>query len=258
MRWNGRRWSRQRPRDVGYRLTGVSCPSKNSCTAIEDLPCDACSGIPKQLPLAVRWDGTRWSRQLTPTGGSTTGLTSVSCASQITCTAVGSDNLVVSWNGKRWSIQPTPKPSRMGSISLTGVSCASKTSCIAVGSIGSGGMQSGGPLVEGWNGTRWSIQRAPNPAGATYITLIGVSCATATACTAVGSYNNRAGRGRALVERWNGTKWSIQPTPNPASATDSRLAAVSCPSATACTALGSSQDAAGQQHVLIERWHRTG
>ena len=206
----------------------------------------------------MRWDGTRWWRQLTPTGRSTTGLTSVSCASQITCTAVGSDNLVVGWNGKRWSIQPTPKPSRMRSIGPTGVSCASKSSCIAVGSIRSGGMLSGRMLVEHWNGTRWSIQRATNPAGGTDITLMGVSCATATACTAVGSYNNRAGRGRALVERWNGTKWSIQPTPNPASAIGSGLSAVSCPSATACMALGSSRDADGQVQVLIERWHRTG
>ena len=258
MRWNGRQWSRQRPRDSGYRLTGVSCPSTNRCMAVEDFPCVGCSGIPAQLPLAVWWDGTRWSRQLTPTGRSTTGLTSVSCASEIACTAVGSDNLVVHWNGKRWAIQPTPKPSRVSSIGLTGVSCASRSSCIAVGRIGSPGVLSGALLIERWDGTRWSIQRAPHPAGATDSALIGVSCATASACTAVGSYNNRAGRDGTLAERWNGTKWSIQPTPNSPSATVSGLTGVSCPSATACIALGSYRDAAGQQHGLIEHWHRGG
>ncbi|MEA2314573.1 MAG: hypothetical protein QOI03_1265, partial [Solirubrobacteraceae bacterium] len=47
--------------------------------------------------------------------------------------------------------------------------------------------------------------------------LSGVSCTTASACTAVGYYVNSAGTRLTLAERWNGTSWATQTTPNPTS-----------------------------------------
>lgn len=41
-----------------------------------------------------------------------------------------------------------------------------------------------------------------------------------------------------LAESLNGTHWMIQPTPNPAAATDSYLAGVSCLTAATCGAAG--------------------
>ncbi|MBV9535848.1 MAG: hypothetical protein JO321_10605 [Solirubrobacterales bacterium] len=93
-------------------------------------------------------------------------------------------------------------------------------------------------LVERWNGTKWAIQKTPKPAGAFARALIGVSCTSARACTAVGDYGNSAGTDVTLVERWNGTKWAIQKTPNPVGAIESSLEGVSCTSARACTAVG--------------------
>ena len=47
----------------------------------------------------------------------------------------------------------------------------------------------------------WSIVPTPNPSGGAF--LEGVSCVSASACTAVGLYNtNRANRYLALAERW--------------------------------------------------------
>ena len=83
----------------------------------------------------------------------------------------------------------------------------------------------------------WSIQHTPNPAGASDSILNGGSCASATACTAVGSYNTSSAT-VTLAERWNGTTWSIQTTPNPAGGSEIHLIRVSCTSATACTAVG--------------------
>ena len=72
--------------------------------------------------------------------------------------------------------------------------------------------------------------------------LQGVSCTSATACTAVGDYVNRDGTQVTLAERWNGTSWTIQSTPNPTGAQyagwTATLQGVSCTSATACTAVG--------------------
>ena len=100
-------------------------------------------------------------------------------------------------------------------------------------------------VAERWNGTRWTIQPTPNPRpGGAF--LNGVSCTSASACTAVGSLPPGT-----LAERWNGTRWAIQPTPNPAQG-GGGLSGVSCTSASACTAVGGSNAGA-----LAERWNGT-
>jgi hypothetical protein len=114
-------------------------------------------------------------------------------------------------------------------------------------------------LAEGWDGTSWTIQPTPNPSGATDSSLWGVSCTSATACTAVGAYETNASTQTqvALAERWDGTAWTIQTTPNPTGARRSSLSGVSCTSATACTAVGNYKNSAGRQVTLAERWEGT-
>ena len=49
---------------------------------------------------------------------------------------------------------------------------------------------------EAWNGTSWAIQPAPNPGGASTASsafLQGVSCVSASTCTAAGDYYNGSG-----------------------------------------------------------------
>jgi hypothetical protein len=89
-------------------------------------------------------------------------------------------------------------------------------------------------LAERWDGTSWTIQSTPNPPGSTQIFLDGVSCTSASSCTAVGHYQSTL----TLAEVWNGTSWAIQGTPNKAGYSDSALAGVSCTSVSACTAVG--------------------
>ena len=70
-------------------------------------------------------------------------------------------------------------------------------------------------LAESRNGTMWTVQPTPSPAGATFSYLSGVSCTSASACTAVGYFGNSAGNILNLAEGWNGTRWTIESTPNP-------------------------------------------
>ena len=109
-------------------------------------------------------------------------------------------------------------------------------------------------LAERWDGTAWTIRTTPNPTGATNSLLFGVSCTSAMACTAVGTYTTSAGTQLTLAERWNGTSWTIQPTPNPSGAQSSFLSGVSCTSATACTAVGGYTKADGTALTLAEAW----
>ena len=68
-------------------------------------------------------------------------------------------------------------------------------------------------LAKAWNGTKWAIQKTPNPSGSHETLLSGVSCTGAAACEAVGSYTNSGGK--TLAEVWNGTKWAVQALVNP-------------------------------------------
>ena len=61
------------------------------------------------------------------------------------------------------------------------------------------------------------LQITPNPSGSVFSYLNGgVSCPAANACIAVGRSITTSGPCTTLAESWNGTGWSIQPTPNPA------------------------------------------
>ncbi|MEO6471167.1 MAG: hypothetical protein ABIR57_04835, partial [Aeromicrobium sp.] len=134
-----------------------------------------------------------------------------------------------------WTVQTTPNPNGAAYNYLSGVSCVSATACSAVGNydLSSGGTKT---LAERWNGTDWAVKYTPNPTGATTSYLNGLSCTSATACTAVGYYHPSSGGTKTLVERRNGANWAVTTTPNPTG--NSYLSGVSCASATACTAVG--------------------
>ena len=83
---------------------------------------------------------------------------------------------------------------------------------------------------------------------------LGCCSASATNCFAVGSYNPSGGTFRALIQRWNGTAWSIVASPTIPGSTADSLVGVSCVTAPNCFAVGSF-DTAGVTKTLIERWN---
>jgi len=107
-----------------------------------------------------------------------------------------------------------------------------------------------GTLAERWDGRTWRIVPTfkPAPAGPNAF-LNGVSCTSATACTAVGNQTVA----RTLAERWNGRIWQVQATPNPAGAQNITLGGVACPARTVCTAFGLNHIGSSPL-TLAERW----
>jgi hypothetical protein len=153
-----------------------------------------------------------------------------------------------------WSIVPSPTISPVSV--LYGVSCTSATACTAVGEANNGSATGTVTLVEHWDGTAWSIVASPNPAGSTDSSLRGVSCTSATDCTAVGLAYPQRSAFIILVEHWDGTAWSMVASPNPAGSPYSVLYGVSCTSATDCTAVGTTSN--GSAFVtLVEHWDGT-
>lgn len=124
--------------------------------------------------------------------------------------------------GTTWRVQPTPNPPGSAMATLNSVSCPSDQTCTAVGTY----TEKNGPGItlaeQRVNGT-WVIQPTPSPGPSAV--LEGVSCLSATDCTAFGY-----GAGGTLAEHWDGTSWSIQATPNPPRPRRSvELTGVSCP-----------------------------
>src|ERR1700749_3504949 len=78
-----------------------------------------------------------------------------------------------------------------------------------------------------------SIQAGSRPSSGTAVDseFYGVSCASSSACIAVGGDVTSAGAWVALSERWNGTAWSVLSPPAPSGAAASYLDGASCTSA---------------------------
>jgi hypothetical protein len=257
--WSGTSWSVQSiPSSTGSEadsLAGISCFSMSTCTAVGNY---STLGSPSQAALAEGWNGAKWALQKTP--ATAAALDSVSCPATDWCTAVGSDpdtssTLVQAWNGKKWSVETTP--AAPGSpADLNGVSCVSATDCTAVGYYNAG--ESYATLVEAWNGTKWSIVASPSPGGNgfdDFSELTGVWCFSSTSCVAVGTDGDFSSL-TTLVEIWNGSTWTVQTSPNPTSASESTLSAISCASATDCMAVGVYTGTSGNL-TLAEIWNGT-
>jgi len=254
--WNGTAWSVVPSPQPGHRnvLYGVSCTSAASCTAVG---VNFVNPANATTPLVESWNGTSWS--VTPSPGQVgSELVGVSCVSPTACTAVGDQlnskgyyqTLTELWNGTTWSLVPSPdKGHGTNENLLTGVSCVSQTACTAVGLYGVGSLA---PLIESWNGTRWTIVPSPNRNDSGV--LNGVACTSLTFCVAVGTYFSGTDVvNKTLTESWNGTRWSAGPTPKG----QSQLLGATCVSATDCWAAGNSWAGAGNTRTFVEHWNGT-
>ena len=252
-RWNGSKWSIVASPNVAgateRSLADVSCPTTTSCFAV---------GSSGTTALIQRWNGATWSIVGSPASVPTSGgLNGVACKFSTSCVAVGTGPTVTGpavierWNGTRWTLESNPLPMPPSS-SLSGVSCRAET-CFAVGQY-TNSKGSTVTLVERPDASGWSLVPSPNAPGATQNGLASVSCASATSCFAVGSSSTASSATKTLIERWNGSKWLVVPSPNASGATHNGLASVSCTSVTNCFAVGSF-DKGSSPKTLIERWN---
>lgn len=265
-RWNGSSWKSQTlATPAGAKsidMRGVSCVSSSACFAVGRYM-NASSNM---VTLAEFWNGTEWSVQSIPNPTSAAAvLEDVSCSSTTECTAVGLfsesgppelvKTLAIRWNGTEWKIQSTPNPSNTAYLSA--VSCPSSSFCMAAGFYYDSGASAWTPTSMRWNGTEWTTKAAVKPGGATMSWLYGVSCTSSTECTAVGDKEVSAltHEHQTMAQRWNGTEWKLQSTPNP-EATNRNLEDVSCTSSVACTAIGSYINGSAEQAMAL-RWNGT-
>jgi len=275
--WNGTAWaivtSPNPSASQNNFLSGVTCASASDCWAVGYyVNVNSTTGTSATQTLIEQWNGTSWSIVASPNTTSVIGatqddvLSGVTCASASNCWAVGysSDptigiyqSLIEQWDGTSWTVVTSPNTSLIQNNYLFGVTCASASECWAVGYYYTGNAAQSGvyrTLIEQWNGTSWAIVTSPNNGTSTNY-LLGVTCASASECWAVGNYYNGS-VDQTLIEQWNGTSWSIVTTPNSSGTQGGNfLSDVTCTSAAGCWAVGNYYDLSTQ--TLIEQWNGT-
>jgi phosphodiesterase/alkaline phosphatase D-like protein len=236
-----------RPTGAGSTLpTSVSCVTREWCMFVGRY-------WEPQTPYSEIWNGIKWSVRPVPAPAGTVHpfLNGVSCASTSSCSAVGEADpskpgtftpFVEHWDGTSWTIESLALPSGATEAGLMSVSCVSATECMAAGwAKGASGTTVPFVALRSQSGS-WSEQTLPPVSGGGSITeLHGISCASASACMAVGRTNGTStvvGSGTGFAESWNGKAWSIVSPATPTGEEKGFLSSVSCTSANQCIAVG--------------------
>lgn len=226
-------------------LHAVSCPLTTTCMAVGSTTHGS-----DPHPLIERYANHVW--KILPSPRVAGVLLGVSCTGPASCMAVGyqrssASTLAELWNGSSWHLSSALSPGATFN-ELEGVSCVAGGTCEAVGTS-----DAAGSFAEGWNGGSWVLQPLDFTTGIDQLT--GVSCALTTACIAVGSticFNS------VCTEAYggDGTAWTSQSPQNPVPpgypcggliCGSNTFAAVSCPVAGWCLAVGQSlNDALGE------------
>ena len=228
-------------------LNAVSCTGANACTAVGGYVSGGDeAGLGEVLASNV------WSpSQLAPTADLGDDA-AVSC-SGTSCAATGEFNTNHSFiqtviSGSWTDEIATPLPNvNTGSAELYAIDCANSSSCVGAGSYYTSGSVAQGLLDYG-SGTAYTAQQAPLPASPAPSTgnpdgqLRIISCGTAGACVAAGSYDDTSGTGQPLLETESdpsGTPaWAAASPATPGGGTFLSLDGISCFGSWGCVAVG--------------------
>jgi hypothetical protein len=260
--WNGTAWSIVPSPNLSTSINSLSsvyCTSSTSCMAVGD----AVTGSGESeagRSLVESWNGTMWSVIPSSDTGKGDTLDSVYCTRSTSCMAVGDyvngdtdvrETMAEYWDGAAWSLTLPSSSSPFDNI-LNGVYCSSSTSCVAVGAYDKLKEQLAVPktLVESWNGSNWAVVHSPTEGYATG--LNGISCTKAQNCVGVGFYAiSESAPFQTLVESWNGSTWSVTPSPNQ-NLNANNLNTVSCTTSSTCDAVGDYANGSDVNKTLVE------
>jgi hypothetical protein len=210
-RWNGTGWAvvptpdppaplPPSPADVLDAVTAVSASDAWAVGGAGEMSGQMAAG------LAEHWNGSRWTAVSVPRlnqGGQLEGVAAVS-ADEVWAVGAGgvtSANgpqvaYALRWDGRRWSSVAVPQPGEFRG--LTAVTRIPGTD--ALWAVGFQRARPGAPyrpMIDYWNGARWSVAAAPAVGSLNDVTALGPDDAWAV--------------GGDTILRWNGIRWSQVP-----------------------------------------------
>ncbi len=222
------------------------------------------SGMARQ-PVIQHWNGKAWlpaaGAKAGPDGGT---LVAAVALSPHDVWAVGSiaggDDLaplIEHGDGVAWRVVPLPR--HIGA--LYGVAATSAHDVWAVGTTNTlyraGSDQMGQALILHWNGTTWTALPNTTQSGENS-TLYSVAALASDDVWAVGRTGSNPDQGlpeaQPIAEHWDGTAWSLVPTPQPEGLTYDRFYAVAALAPNDVWAVGVTGDPRGPDTTLVEHW----
>jgi hypothetical protein len=269
--WNGTSWSNITAKSP----EGATAGELQSVDCIPFLGTILCmaagsyttSGVPKSLILSGGTGGLS-TVQTTPNpeGASETALKGMGCRNSLSaCVAVGYSvvsgkksafAIKYSSSESKWVIQSIPEPASATSSELHGVDCPTSTFCVAVGSYSLSVSEPQWAWSATWNGSTWTLQTVAKPSGSLRSVLLDVSCESSSSCTGAGAFRNSSNVQVSFIERWNGTSWSYQTSPNPVGSTNTVFQGVSCIASSLCVAVGDWNNGKSWQ-PMAQEWNGT-
>jgi len=225
-RWNGSQWE-----NMPTNLPSYMSVSLNAVSAISPADVWAVGTYyheNRAYALILHWDGLQWTQVSAPNQPGDNELSGITAVSPNDVWAVGSwgtnfhragseyQPLIMRWDGARWSYVPAPAPDVSAYYgSLRSVHALSAGDAWAVGSY-----DRGRTLTERWNGRAWAHVPSKD-LGMTKNILVSIDVLSANDIWAVGYYEayiapNIGIWERTLIQHWDGQKWSIISSPNPA------------------------------------------
>lgn len=229
--WNGTTWSISPAAGVnGYDayLTGVAAVTKSNVWAVGGyavLP-KSPGAAPVGRTLVEHWNGTKWNLVSSPSPGkapaggggqASSALQSIVAVSSKDIWAVGENTtsssevgLIEHWNGSKWMVVPSAVAGSTQQ-TLSGVAAANGRDVWAAGNFYAGTQNQ--PLAQQWNGSLWKPipTQHVNTASVSLNEFHGIAASSPSNIWAVGSALSKGFR--ALIEHWNGARWTVVPTP---------------------------------------------
>jgi hypothetical protein len=255
--WDGSRWSivpNPNPGTKSYFIKAVLAVSMSDVWAVGFT---AEKNGNNHKSLTEHWNGTQWSIIPSPNVGKDNFLEGVVAISTNDVWAVGlgisssgGSALILHWNGTQWTVVPSSNP---GSTfySLTEARAVSANDIWSVGqAVNNNGVFQ--TLIEHWNGTQWNIVKSPN-VGSNNNFLNSVTTVSANDVWAVGTSSNKSNNDRTLILHWDGTQWSVVPSPNVGSQTND-LFEVGAASANDIWTVGRYINNSNVSLTLIQHW----
>ena len=224
-KWDGTKWSlfpnpTLLPNSQGD-LFAMTSTSATDIWAVGNLVQTFSNGGSTSYNLFEHWDGKSWTPTFINDTEGFEGLTGVSADATNDAWAVGdagSSTLAIHWNGTNWAAVATPENLGEGPNQLNAVVALAPDNAWAVGysTPGLAGQSATLTLILHWDGTTWSIVPSPN-VGPNTNRLLGITANSADDIYAFGSNFTADGSGNqmTLLLHWDGTSWTIVPSPNP-------------------------------------------
>jgi len=219
-------------------LAGVAGAASNNVWAVGDQAQGSSVNT-----LIEHWDGASWSVTPSPKLPQGSQLTGVTAPAPDNAWAVGfaggsPDALVEHWDGASWSIVSSPAFTGV-SISRGAISADSATDVWAMGFLATSSTTEQNLSLH-WDGTSWA--QIP----AVHLRFGGVGPLSALSPADVWAVGTGPGvptggfsaHPTAVIEHWDGTSWTVVPSPNPNPQGNNGLGAVAAVSASDVWAVG--------------------